>query len=445
MNRRIAWTLVAGAGIGLSGCQGPMFGGLAAWNRGGSSGMASTSPDVGKQKFSGLSQQVAGDQPTSGMGSARPTNNDGFLLASWKKTTAAVTGGAAVKKVAVQPEDDPLRLDRMPKKIGPEVYVAAARLLENNSKFDEAEGKYQEALRVAPNNLNALVGLARLHDRQGHPQKAMEVYQRAAQAHPSEALLLNDMGLCYRRQRQLDKSLLAFRKSVNLAPENPKYRNNLAAALVDAGRTDEAYEQLAAINSPAVAHYNLAYLLQQRGQRPDAIRHLREAISLDPALTPAHEMLTELAGSAAPPPVIGQAPPRSATASPQRIASRPVERTNHQAQQRPGEEVASEESPVYSAGGADLPNAHSSEQGIYTSAPQIDANVARRQTPVANYRQEPSASDAESASYHVGDDSAAASNSAATETASRSKWSSAWALPASDAPRSSHPLPPVDE
>ena len=142
MNRRIAWTLFAGAGIGLAGCQGPMFGGLAAWNRGGS--MASTSPDVGKQKYSGLSQQVAGDQPTSGLGGGRPANNDGFLLASWKKTTAAITGGSTVRKVTAPPEDDPLRLDRMPKKIGPEVYVAAARLLENNSKFDEAEGKYQE-------------------------------------------------------------------------------------------------------------------------------------------------------------------------------------------------------------------------------------------------------------------------------------------------------------
>ena len=46
------------------------------------------------------------------------------------------------------------------------------------------------------------------------------------------------------------------------------------------GAADEAYEQLAEINSPAVAHYNLAFLLQQKGMRPDAVRHLHEAINL---------------------------------------------------------------------------------------------------------------------------------------------------------------------
>jgi len=378
------------------------------------------------------------------MGGARTTNNDGFLLASWKKTTAAVTGGSTVKKIAVPPEEDPLRLDRMPRKIGPEVYVAAARLLENNSKFDEAEAKYQDALRVAPNDLNALVGLARLHDRQGQPQKAIEVYQRAAQAHPSEALVFNDMGLCYRRQRQLDKSLLAFRKSVSLAAENGKYRNNLAAALVDAGRADEAYEQLAAINSPAVAHYNLAFLLQQKGQRSETIKHLREAISLDPALTPAHEMLTQLGGTAAPPPVVSQAAPHAASASEPRIASRPIERTVRQTQQRISGQSAADVAPSSSTGGGDLPYTQSAEQSIYTSAPQIDASRARPQSPVAKHWQELPADDAESPSYHIGDDSAAAANAATTKTSSRSKWSSAWALPASESPRTSQPLPPVE-
>jgi tetratricopeptide (TPR) repeat protein len=439
MNRRIAWTFLAGASLGLAGCQSPMFGGLAAWNRSGS-GVASTSPDVGKQKFGGLAQQA--DGASSGLGAARPANNDGFFMASWKKTTAAMTGGSTVKKVAVAPEDDPLRLDRVPRKIGPEVYVGAARLLEANGKFDEAEGKYGEALRAAPNDLNALVGLARLHDRQGRPQKAIETYQRAAQAHPGEALVFNDMGLCYRRQRQLDKSLLAFRKSVSLVPENAKYRNNLAAALVDAGRGDEAYEQLAIINSPAVAHYNLAFLLQQKGQRSDAIKQLREAISIDPALTPAHEMLAQLTGSAAPPPAVSHAAPQAASASEGRVATRPVERTAHQVPQRKATQPESREPVEDSAASGELPYSQASEPGIYTSAPQIDAGS---RLPVAKLPQEPSVSEPQFSSYHIGDDNAAGGGTASTGAVSPSKWSSAWALPASEAPRSSHPLPPVDE
>jgi len=288
--------------------------------------------------------------------------------------------------------------------------------------------------------LNALVGLARLHDRQGHPQKAIETYQRAAQAHPDEALVFNDMGLCYRRQRQLEKSLLAFRKSVSLVPDNPKYRNNLAAALVDAGRMDEAYEQLAAINSPAVAHYNLAFLLQQKGQRSETIKHLREAISIDPSLTPAHEMLGQLTASTAPPPAVSQVAPRAPSSSETRVASRPVERTAHQTPQRQASQLQSQEPSEDSGPVADLPYSNPLEAGIYTSAPQVDAGS---RLPVAKTREEPPASEPQSASYHIGDDNS--SGSAATGTATPTKWSSAWALPAPEAPRSSHPLPPVDE
>ena len=35
------------------------------------------------------------------------------------------------------------------------------------------------------------------------------------------------------------------------------YRNNLATVLVETGRMDEAWSQFAALNTPAVAHYNL--------------------------------------------------------------------------------------------------------------------------------------------------------------------------------------------
>src|SRR5205814_9459034 len=122
-------------------------------------------------------------------------------------------------------------------------------------------------------------------------------------------------------------------------------------------------EQLAAINSPAVAHYNLAFLLQQKGQRPDAIKHLRDAISLDPALTPAHEMLSQLSGSTAPPPVVSQAASHGASASEPRIASRPVARTARQTEQRKSGLPAADEAPLDSVG-ADLPYAHSSEQGV---------------------------------------------------------------------------------
>jgi tetratricopeptide (TPR) repeat protein len=412
MKRTIAVTFLVGAGLGFSGCQSPMLGGLSVWNKS-NSVAGSTAPDVGKQKYSGLSQQVAGgDKPSTGMGGSR-TQPSG-MFASFSKSTAAATAALTGKK-AIEGDDDPVSLNRMPKKLGADVYVGAARLMENQGKFAEAEDKYREALRASANDLNAMVGLARLYDRQGQSQKAIELYQKAGQVHSSSGLVFNDLGLCYRRQRQLEKSMAAFGKAVELVPDNAKYRNNYAAALVDAGKTKDAYEQLTATSSAAVAHYNLAYLLQQKGSKAEAIQHLQEATSLDPALTPAREMLAQL----------GAAPPAEAEVAEQpapRVASeQPSPRASAQTAQAP---VAS-----YAAGAA--------EQRLYTAAPQVEL---------------PAANDA--STYHVGDDASPAAETAQRqavsrettqrESAQRSNFgSAAWAIPANDH-QATRPLPPVD-
>src|SRR5262249_15268920 len=160
------------AGVGLVGCQTPMLSGLPMIGK--STSTSSTSPDS-QQKFSGLSQQLSSSKPASaGLGGNHAPADTG-IFASWKKTTASLTGASTVKPKTEVPEDDPVHLGKLPRRIGPEVYVGAARLLENQGKFGEAEDKYRDALKASPDDLNALVGLARLHDRQGQSQKAIEV------------------------------------------------------------------------------------------------------------------------------------------------------------------------------------------------------------------------------------------------------------------------------
>jgi tetratricopeptide (TPR) repeat protein len=352
MRRQLTFTLLVGAGLSVSGCQAPSLGSLAFWNRSGSSTAA---PDISKQRYDGFSQQLAGDdyrpagQTPSGsapLGAARSSGDDNFLTASWKKTTAAVSTAVAVKPKLTGPEDDPLRLDKLPKRIGPEVYVGAARLLENQGRNAEAEEKYREALKAAPDDLSALVGLARLYDRDGRGPKAIEVYEQARRAHPSSSLVCNDLGLCYLRQKQREASIQAFRAAVELQPDNAKYRNNLAAALVDDGRDEEALRELSAVNTPAIAHFNLAYLLQERGRTADAVQHLQQAVRLDAGLTAAREMLAQLGSTAAP-------------------ASAPLDAAPSPATQVAARRAAPSVAPAYAAGAAD--------SAVYTSAPQIAA------------------------------------------------------------------------
>jgi hypothetical protein len=95
------------------------------------------------------------------------------------------------------------------------------------------------------------------------------------------------------------------------------YRNNLATVLVEAGRPNEAFAQLAATSEPAVAHYNLGYLLHQRGQSQPAADHLQRALLLNPSLSPASQLLAEINGPAAATDLVVEMPPLDA---PQNVA-----------------------------------------------------------------------------------------------------------------------------
>jgi len=295
LKRKLAAAALLGSGLALTGCQAPLASGPGFWGSK-NAPAASATPDVGRQKYEGLSKEFGKPASSTALGGAQPAD-DNFLTASWKKTTGAVAGVFATKPSSGD-SADPLRLDSPTRKVGPEIHVGAAQLMENQGKFAEAEAHYQKALKDSPNNLNALVGLARMHDRQGHSQQAIQTYLRAYKAHPNSGLVLNDVGLCHARQRQFDQALAAMNRAVELSPDNPKYRNNLATILVETGRIDEAVQKLSVGSTPAVAHYNVAYLLQQKGQTGEATRHLQQAVAIDPALGPAQEMLAQITGAA---------------------------------------------------------------------------------------------------------------------------------------------------
>jgi Tfp pilus assembly protein PilF len=277
---------------------------------GGSS--SATTADAARSKYQGLASGATTTAPpgSSSLGLATPENP---LLRAWKSTTAAFSSKP-------KPPDDPTSLSTSPKKISADVYIASGRLLESQQKLDEAQAKYEAALKVEPKNLTAMVSLARLHDRAGRFDKAVEQYQQALQAHPKSALVHNDLGLCYARRRDLPNAAALLSKAVQLEPSKANYRNNLAAVLVDLGRPEEALVHLQAAHPAAVAHFNLACLMAQREQIDLAIAHLEQAVQIDPLLAPAQEMLAQLHGAAQPPMEAGL-----------QIAARPAERLPQQA------------------------------------------------------------------------------------------------------------------
>lgn len=299
--KKFLWAVALGCSVSTIGCQAPSF-----WQSK-TPTYGSASPDVAKQRY----ESLAGGSGTRGTAqspafaangpsqvASGPVKQDNALTSAWKKSTAAVSSAFALEP-GQEAKEDPTSLSSSHKKVTPQVYVAAARMMEGQGKFDDAQKQYDRALQADPKDLNALVGLARLHDRQGRSAKALEFYQKAVKAHPKSALVHNDLGLCYGRMQDWRQSAAEFSKACQMAPENTRYRNNLAMSLLETGDEAGALKQLSLGNSPAIGHYNLAFMLSGKDRQDEASRHLQQAISLDPNLTPAREMLAQLGAAAA--------------------------------------------------------------------------------------------------------------------------------------------------
>ena len=212
------------------------------------------------------------------------------------KVGKALTPAPAPKPLAA--EDDAISL-KSKSKPGPELYVAIARLYEQGGKLEDAEKQYQEALRLDPKHLAALMGYAQLKDGLGKTNDALDLYLRAAKIHPAEASIHNNLGIFYARNRRFDEAVASLRRAVQMDPKNPRYRNNIATVLVDMGKSQEAFANLSAIYTPAVAYYNLGYLLNKKGETQAAIQSFSLAVRNDPSMQPAQRWVEYLQRSTA--------------------------------------------------------------------------------------------------------------------------------------------------
>jgi len=208
----------------------------------------------------------------------------------FSKTATKMNFDAAKKTKTIQPSD-PLSLQNMPKSLGPEVYTKAAKLYEIQNNLPKARSNYEQALAIAPDDEEALVGYARMCDKEGKFDQATELYTKAVQAHPQNASIHNDLAICLNRQGKIQESVEAVQRAIQLEPQEPLYRNNIAKILVQSGRDEEALQQLTAVLPPPAAHYNLGYLQYENGRADLARANFAQAVQLEPRFIEAAKML----------------------------------------------------------------------------------------------------------------------------------------------------------
>lgn len=114
------------------------------------------------------------------------------------------------------------------------------------SSAEEATAAYEKALKLDPDHVDAHVNLGRLLHEDGAPAAAEKHYRAAIALDPEHETAAFNLGVALEDLGRLRDAATAYERAVKLDPDN------------------------------ADAHFNLAGIYERRGDKPAALRHLKD-------------------------------------------------------------------------------------------------------------------------------------------------------------------------
>ena len=155
------------------------------------------------------------------------------------------------------------------------------------------QGQVEQALSQADTLLKQFPNSATLFNIQGAILKdlgqldlSVEAYKKALDIKPDYADAYNNMGNALQDQDQLEEAIKAYKKALDIKPDHADAYNNIGNALQDQGKLEEAieaYKKAIAIKpDQAEAHNNMGATLQDQDKLEEAIEAYKKALDIKP-------------------------------------------------------------------------------------------------------------------------------------------------------------------
>lgn len=161
-----------------------------------------------------------------------------------------------------------------------------ASALKAKGLLAEAADKYQEALRVYPQFLRALIFLGATLGQQGNGERALGILEFAARLYPDDPAARYNLGIAYGALGRAPEEIAAYRRAIEIEPDLVPAYQNLGAALYSAGQPENAieiYRRGLDVNPlTAVLYYNMGVIQRDRGETDKANAAIAVARKIDP-------------------------------------------------------------------------------------------------------------------------------------------------------------------
>ncbi len=173
-------------------------------------------------------------------------------------------------------------------------YVTHGQLQEKMGDVKSARSSYEVALGENPKSVEAVLGLARLDQVAGRKIEAENGFQKALEMAPNDPLVRSNIGQFYAAEEKWDQAIVMLSEAVKSTPADKNVRYQLGIAMASAGDYQGAMPHLIRAVGEAEAHYNIGYILRDRGQMQASEQQFLQAVLLKPEFNEAQYWLDEI-------------------------------------------------------------------------------------------------------------------------------------------------------
>lgn len=169
-----------------------------------------------------------------------------------------------------------------------------AKWMEEIKNYPEAVNQYKVVLQERPEEMDALLGLARIDQAANRMDAAEAGFKKAVTLSPDLPAAKHALGQFYVAQERWQEALPLLNDAMLGDPANKSYRFNLAVALASAGDVNAAYLHFKQSVGDVVAHYNLGMILKSQGQYRQAEQQFLQALAKNPGFEEAKQAVAEV-------------------------------------------------------------------------------------------------------------------------------------------------------
>ena len=202
----------------------------------------------------------------------------------WNRTQDSGSSGGALAGATGSSTARQKTPDELPPKETAKLCVATAEEMQKQGHPDQAIFLLEKARENDPSLPKIAHHLALLYDAQGDGTRALSEYQKALAATPKVPDLLNDFGYYHYRRGDLAEAEKLYRQVLSISPKHKMAQTNLAIILGHQRRYQESIELFTKVVGPAAAHSNVGVIMAEQGDYDMARQAFVEASRLDGTL-----------------------------------------------------------------------------------------------------------------------------------------------------------------